>query len=160
MPEGRFMNKSISQNEVLGSVSVEAALLFSWCIPHLDRDGRIDGHPVLLRSKLFPWRQDITAESIPSLIAELAPLVRWYEVDGKAVLYFPGFRDEQKGDAWYKKEAASRLPAYSEAALDLLQSNSRPTPDPLQPNVMECNAIRSKFGLLTSFINRRAPNCG
>lgn len=129
MPDGRFISKSISDNEHLGQVSVEAALLFSWCIPHLDRDGRMDGRVRIIKSRAVVWREDITEDSIPGLIAELSPLVRWYESKGVRVLEFLGFRGAQKGDSWYKKEAASRFPGHSDSTLDLLSTYSRPTPE-------------------------------
>lgn len=126
MPDGRFVNKSISVNERLGLVSPLAAILFTWCIPHLDRDGRMAGGIAQIRGAALPLRADITDDMIPDLIRELGGLVRWYEVDGKKVLEFPGFLDEQRGGkSWYNREAQSRFPAYSGVAHDLRTSYSR-----------------------------------
>lgn len=140
MPDGRFLSKSISDNEHLGTVSAEAALLFSWCIPHLDRDGRLDGRPRVIKSRVMMWRDDIGEGDIPALLRELSPLVKWYECDGTRVLWFPGFRGEQKGDAWYNKEAESRLPPHSGDSLDLLLTDSGPSPDPVGVREVEVKA--------------------
>ena len=126
MPDGRFVNKSISVNERLGRVSPLAAILFTWCIPHLDRDGRMAGGVAQIRGAALPLRADVTDEVIPNLIRELGDLVRWYEIDGKKVLELPGFLDEQRGgQSWYNREAQSRFPPHSREARDLRTSYSR-----------------------------------
>lgn len=131
MPDGRFLAKSISHNQELASVSIEAALLFTWCIPHLDREGRMPGHPALVKSIACPMRPEITVESVPELLRSLGGrgLIRWYEVDGKQVLEFPGFKNHQRG-ARLDREAASRLPSSTcKGARDLLRTGSGPTPE-------------------------------
>jgi hypothetical protein len=126
MPEGRFVSKSISQNEELARVSFKADYLFGRCIPHLDRDGRMAGNPALVKSITCPLREEIQAEDIPELLTELAmaDFVIWYEVDGKQLLEFPRFKVHQKGMK-HDREAASRFPpSTSKKAQDLVRSNS------------------------------------
>ena len=126
MARGRMMSRRISTSEQLGRVSLEAAHLFVTAIPHLDVAGQITGNPVLLKAQVVPLRQEITAETIPALIAELAAsrghegdaLVVPYEVGGVACLWFPGFTRNQT--VYPKKEATPTLPSPP----DLLQRNA------------------------------------
>jgi hypothetical protein len=122
MPNGRFVSKSISANEQLADVSLAADYFFQRCIPHLDVDGRITGNAKILKGAVFPLRSEITAESIPDLIRELGAavdaagqsLVVWYEVGTQKVLWFPRFRDHQRGMK-KDREAPSRLPPIAAA---------------------------------------------
>ncbi len=132
MPEGRFVNKRISDSEQLGRVSLLADYLFTKCIPHLDVTGRITGNPVLLKAKVAPLRAEITTENIPDIITELAnalghegdPLVRWYEVNGQSVLRFPGFARQQKG-LKADREATSKFPEPPQIAPARTASGAR-----------------------------------
>jgi hypothetical protein len=114
MADGRFISKSISESRQLSSesVSIQAALLFSWSISHLDVEGRLVGNPVLVKAKVCPLRDDIPVSRVPAILAELvaAGLVIWYEVEGKQCLFFPGFQRQQKG-LRKRREAKSKLPA-------------------------------------------------
>lgn len=153
MPDGRFVSKSISQSEQLASVSIEADYLFARCIPHLDRDGRITGNPVLLKATVCPLRPEITAERIESLIEELAraDLVRWYACGVQKVVEFPKFRTHQKG-LKYDREAASRLPSFRSGTCEnLLRSKSGPDPDEVRLSLSEVklSEVKGTDGLLT-----------
>lgn len=128
MPDGRMVSKSIAHSVQLGAVSIEADYLFSRCIPHLDCEGRMSGHPALVKATACPLRPEITAELIPDLLRQLsgAGLVQWYEADGKQVLAFPGFKNHQRGTR-FDREAPSRYPEPpSEIAPDPLRTNSGP----------------------------------
>lgn len=111
MAEGRFVSKSIAHDLQLNSVSLEADYLFTRCIPFLDREGRMDGHPEVIRAKVCPMRSELDAESIRTALAELqgAGLVRWYRVGDRVVLDFPGFEKNQKG-LRKDREAESKFP--------------------------------------------------
>ena len=114
MAKGRFLSKTIATSRQLDGLSWRAELLFYRCIPHLDRDGRMDGDPVLVKSIVAPRNSKLPATAIPRLIHELAlaELVVVYEVEGVAVLAFPKFREHQTGMK-YEREAPSRLPPKS-----------------------------------------------
>lgn len=131
MPNGRMVSKSISLSEQLAAVSFEADFLFSRCIPHLDRDGRMAGKPELVKSIACPLRPEIEAGAIPDLLRQLGreDLIRWYEAAGKQVLEFPGFAAHQTGFK-YDREAPSRYPAFDPATcIDLLRTSSGSSPD-------------------------------
>lgn len=131
------MSKSISLSEQLEGVSLEAALLFSWCIPHLDAEGRMLGNAAAVKATAVPLRREITLKKLPLLLYELArapkddrgrPLVYWYEVQNRALLEFPGFPDHQRGQR-KNREAKSRLPGHKHPDAKDLTPNSGVGPE-------------------------------
>ena len=130
MAEGRFVSKSIATDwELNRVVSFEADYLFRACIPFIDREGRLTGHPGEVKALVCPLRENMTAEVVDRCLGELAAakLVLWYEVDGKPTLWFKGFSTHQKG-LRADREAASKLPSPQSPNLQrlttLLRSNS------------------------------------
>jgi len=111
MPEGRFLSKSISSDWNLNQCSIEADYLFARCIPHLDREGRMTGHPGQIKGLVVPLRAELDPIGVDRALGELAAagLVVWYEVEGKPYLCFPGFQKNQKG-LRAEREAASAIP--------------------------------------------------
>jgi hypothetical protein len=149
MPDGRFVSRSIAQSEQLGRVSFEADYLFTRCIPHLDRDGRMAGHPDLIKSVVCPLRPEIESALIPDLLRHLAGagLLEWYEVEGRQVLWFPGFPNHQRG-LKYDREAPSHYPARtSKEAVDLGRITSGPTPEQVRLSEVKLSEVKSKFKL-------------
>jgi len=135
---GRIINKKISLSKAVDNLSSDTCrLAFTWTIPHLDRDGRIHGDPVVLQSIVFPRRIDITSDVMESFIQEWAEagLVQWYEAEGDMWLSFPGFARNQP-NMRYDKEAESVIPPYKQET-DLLRTKDGPTPD----------LVRSKDGV-------------
>lgn len=145
MAEGRFVSRSISTNEQLATVSIEAALLFTWMIAHLDVDGSLAGSPMSIKANVVPLRDELTLKRIPKLLEELAAavdddgtsLVVWYEVGRQQVLFFPGFDGQQKG-LRKDREAPSKLPPFSGdvkvLAGQIGRSQSAPEPPSLPRN--------------------------
>lgn len=111
MAEGRFISRSIATNGQLKRVSLEADYLFGRMIPHLDREGRIDGDPDVVKAMACPLRGELTPELIGTCLAELdaVGLIEWYEVDGRQVAQFPAFKAHQRGMK-PERERASVLP--------------------------------------------------
>lgn len=137
MPDGRFLSKSISLSEQLAGVSFEAAFLFTWCIPHLDSEGRMLGNPAAVKATAVPNRKEIPIEMIPDLLMELAsapkddrnrPLIYWYEVQNRALLEFPGFSGHQRG-LRKEREAKSRLPSRKHPQARDLTAGGNTPPD-------------------------------
>jgi hypothetical protein len=143
MPDGRMLSKTIAHSTQLGAVSLEADYLFARCIPHLDKEGRMPGHPDLVKSITCPLRPEVTVATIPGLLVELGAvgLVRWYRADGREVLEFPGFGNHQKG-ARFDREADSRLPKFSTKAEDLLRINSGPAPDQVPLSEVKLSEVK------------------
>jgi len=117
VPSGRFVSRKIALNRQLAGVTLLADHLFTKCIPHLDVEGRMEGHPDQVKVIAVPFRDEIDPGIIPELLVELveAELVHWYEVEGKAFLEFPGFHRSQPG-LRKNREAPSRIPPASDPA--------------------------------------------
>jgi hypothetical protein len=95
----------------LNALSLPAYALYLATIPHLDRDGLIDAHPVKLLATVAPLRHELR-DSAAMLINEWIEigLVIRYEVTSRlSVLFFKGFRRHQQGME-YSREPASRFP--------------------------------------------------
>lgn len=137
MPDGRFLSRSIAHDLELNAVSIEADYLFARCIPHLDREGRMAGHPEQVKSICVPLRKELTAENVDWCLEELAEadLLLWYEVEGRPILEFPRFDRHQKG-LRKDREAESIFPSSkvqkAQPLTTLLRSYSGVGPEQLR----------------------------
>lgn len=129
MAKGRFISKEIARDTELNlHVSLKADYLFSRMIPHLDVEGRMEGHPVYVKATAVPMRDEFDADTVRECLSELseAGLIRWYEVGGKQYIEFPAFEDHQKG-LRKEREAESKCPpAKSNGATPLEDSGVDP----------------------------------
>ena len=118
MPKGRMLNKKISKDIEVAKLSCKSALLYSWCIPHLDVEGRIEASPEIIKGVVTPYRKDFTLSIIQQCINEIAQakdLIVYYGTTHK-YMQFLGFSKNQTINK--DREAPSEIPA--------------PTPDELQ----------------------------
>lgn len=146
MARGRMINTTVAVDRRLNTLSLESHLLYMMTVPHLDRDGLIAGDVDLLISTAIPRRRELH-DRAEELIQEwlACGLVLAYETDDTRVLFFLGFRKNNK--IQYNKEGASQFPPppgyhrtddgleedapapNSRPTLELVQSNARPTPE-------------------------------
>jgi hypothetical protein len=119
-----MLNKEISVNKKLPIVSTLSQLLFTWCIPHLDCEGKIFGNPEQIKGVVVPYLKKFTVKRIESCLIELhdAELILLYGINCKYI-YFKGFETNQRIDK--DRESASIIPSPTP---DLLQSESGLTP--------------------------------
>lgn len=110
MATGRFIDKGISVNARVNGMSRDAAFVFTWAIPHCDRDGLIEGDRRVLFAKICPMQEDLRAR-MDDIVQEWkdSGLVIEYEYREGTVLWFTGFHEHQKLSR-YEKEAPSRFP--------------------------------------------------
>lgn len=130
MARGRFISESVAKDLRLNSLSVEAELVYLMTVPHLDRDGLIEGDPDVLWGKVCPKRRQFL-DSMATYIQEWASadLVLVYDSDDGPVLWFRGFTKNQQGMR-YEREAPSRFPPPpSGKTPDKLPTNSGGSPD-------------------------------
>ena len=116
MARGRFIEKKICIDKTVNELSCfESMLGFTWLITHLDCEGRTYGDPAVVRSFVFPRRNDITVEQMESFIQEWhdAGLLIWYEIDGDKYIYFPKFKSYQVG-LNPEREAKSVIPTHEQ----------------------------------------------
>ena len=110
MARGRIISTSVAGDAALNRLSTNATLLYLQTLPHLDRDGLVTGHPILLWALAAPLRTELMDCAL-SLIDEWVQqglVIRYDGADGP-VLFFKGFRRHQ-ANMPYAKEAPSRFP--------------------------------------------------
>ena len=111
MARGRMLSTDVSVDPETQSLTLASYALYLSTIPHLDRDGLIDAHPLRLVAMAAPLRYEFR-DNAPALINEWveAGLVIRYQVSSRqSVLFFKGFRRHQQGME-YSREPASRFP--------------------------------------------------
>lgn len=110
MAQGRMIQRKISRNKDLPALislidkrmgaphGAYAALLYTWCIAHLDVDGRMHGDPLVVKGEVFP-RLQVTAEHCGAYLEAMAEigLVQYYQVEGDYWLSFCAFERSQPG---------------------------------------------------------------
>jgi hypothetical protein len=146
MAQGRMIVNAIAADKRINKLSDDTSrLAFTWLITFADCEGRTYGDPAVVRSMLFPRRQDVTIERMEDYIREwaLLGLVVWYESDGDIWISFPKFDKNQPG-LRKDREAASRIPQAPELSEDLLRSYSGATPELLPVKLKEVKGIEVK----------------
>ena len=88
MPRIRSVHPEICEDDRLPDVSAYAERTFVRLWTHLDDEGRAVDHARLLKAKLYPLHDSMTAERVEKDLCELAQagLLQRYEVDGKRYL--------------------------------------------------------------------------
>jgi predicted transcriptional regulator len=107
MASGRFLSTTISEDERLNSLSIEAQMVYLMTVPHLDRDGLINGNPSVLHGKVCPLRTKL-ASRMPKIIEEWVEselVIRYANGKGSA-LWFKGFA-KNNPLTHYNREKAS-----------------------------------------------------
>ena len=115
MADGRMLRRKIALDKDLARLSRDRTrLFFTWCLPHLDVQGRLTGDPDVLKVTVAPFLKTFTPKTIAQDIAECheVGLVRAYVVDGERYLWFPGFLKNQQLRP--DREAKSQIPAPPE----------------------------------------------
>jgi len=95
-----MLNKTISASKKFHLLSDDTCrLLATWIIPHLDKNGVYYGEPALVRSYIFPMRDDIDTDQVESYLQELegVGLMARYAANGRTWQHWPGFDDNQVG---------------------------------------------------------------
>jgi len=142
MASGRMLRAQISLSPQVNDLSIKAALLFTWLIPHVDDFGRIHADPRRIKATIVPMRDDISAKEIPSLLNEIEDksLIVLYRVDGDFYLQLTKFEKHQQG---LHKRTISKLPA-PEAANLLDSGKFREIPKNSHPTEQEQNRNRTE----------------
>jgi len=110
MARGRFLSDTVAKDLKLNSLSVEAELVYLLTIPHLDRDGLIEGDTDILFGTVCPKRRQFI-DRMGEFIQEWVHvgLVASYDSDNGPVLWFKGFAKNQLGIR-YDRETPSKFP--------------------------------------------------
>ena len=119
--------KSISQSKKLSALNSHGArLLFSWLIPHLDKNGCFFGEADVIKGLIFTRLSD-TEEEIELYLQDLetCSLIIRYTVDGDTFLNVPDFIEKQPSNFNPEREGKTTIPPITQ---DLIQNKSRLTP--------------------------------
>jgi len=111
LARGRMISKQISLDEKVDDLSDDTArLLFTWMIPHLDREGRIYGDANIFKSIVAP-RRKYSDKKIEKYLLEMEQieLIERYFVNNNAYIYLKNFEKHQLG-LRKEKEAQSQIP--------------------------------------------------
>lgn len=93
----RIIKESICVSESIDSLNWFEEVLFYRLIVNCDDFGRFDGRVPVVKNRLFPLKDNVTAKAVEGGINKLASvgLVRMYECDGKPYLCLPTWNDHQ-----------------------------------------------------------------
>jgi hypothetical protein len=100
MAKGRIIVNEITKDKRVSELDTDTSrLAFTWLITFADREGRTHGDPAVVRSMLFPRRDDITLAQVESFLQEWhdCGLVIWYRSNGDQWVQFPSFHKHQVG---------------------------------------------------------------
>jgi len=111
-----MINKAICADKKINNLSNDTSrLAFTWLVIHADKEGRTHGDPAMVRSMLFPRRDDVTVEQVESYITEWAVrgLIVRYESNDDLWIWFPNFEKNQLG-LRKEREPDSIIPPLTE----------------------------------------------
>ena len=93
----RILKESICTSDSIDSLSWFEEALFYRLIVNCDDYGRFDGRPAIIKNRLFPLKENLTAKTVAGAIEKLASagLVTLYVFEGKPYLYLPTWNHHQ-----------------------------------------------------------------
>jgi len=93
----RILKESICTSDSIDSLSWFEEVLFYRLIVNCDDFGRFDGRISVVKNRLFPLKENITAQSVKKAIDKLATvgLVALYTFEGKPFLQLPTWEHHQ-----------------------------------------------------------------
>ena len=175
MARGRFISESVAKDLRLNSLSVEAELVYLMTIPHLDRDGLIEGDTEVVYGTVCPKRR-IFIDRIGEFIREWVQvgLVTMYDSDEGSVLWFRGFTKNQVG-LRYDRETPSKFPpppGHTFGPGGIIVTSPPKTPEPEAPlippetppaqdetlNLSPVDSIRQESGTLPDVDDNCPPH--
>lgn len=98
MAKGRMLNWSVTESMKFHRLPDDTCrLMATWTISLLDAYGVFHADPVLVKSRVFPMRADVSVEQVGRYLdaMETAGLIYRFEVDGRRYQFWPGFKDNQ-----------------------------------------------------------------
>lgn len=114
MARKRMIDPSFWTDEKLGLLTPMHRLLFMGLISNADDEGRLQGHPALVKSMIFPYDVDITHQQVEKWLIDLhnEGLILIYEVGKQRYIWIPNFLKYQQ----INRPTPSKLPAPPENA--------------------------------------------
>lgn len=93
----RIIKESICTSDSIDGLTWFEEVLFYRLIVNCDDYGRFDGRPAIIKNRLFPLKESLTARAVSEAINRLASvgMVALYEFEGKPYLYLPTWNCHQ-----------------------------------------------------------------
>lgn len=95
-----MLNRETSLSLKLNAlVNDTTRLLATWTIPHLDKHGVFHADAQIVKSLVFPLRQDLSTQEVSAMLDDMerVGLIRRFTASGRTWQVWPGFADNQKG---------------------------------------------------------------
>ena len=131
----RIIKESICTSEKIGSLSDFEFRLWIGLITQADDMGRGDARPAIIKGRVFPLRERVTAKDIDSAIHGLAAkgCVSLYTVGGKPYFWFPTWGEHQR-----IRDCKAKFPGPEEADTD----SENPSCGELRQTAASCGGLR------------------
>lgn len=140
----RILKEGICTSDSIDSLSWFEEVLFYRLIVNCDDYGRFDGRTSVIKNRLFPLKENITAQSVKKAIDKLATvgLVALYEFEGKPYLQLPTWEKHQIVRAKKSKYPPfdTDLKASANICMQMQSNESKCFRNPIQSNT---NPIRN-----------------
>ena len=117
----RILKESICTSDSIDGLGWFEEVLFYRLIVNCDDYGRFDGRPSIIKNRLFPLKENLTAKAVAGAIDKLASagLVTLYVFEGKPYLYLPTWYHHQNVRA-----KRSKYPAPVGECMDVQSDDS------------------------------------
>jgi len=129
-----MLSRRVSRSDKVAALKNDTVrMIYTWLIPYLDVDGRMEANVDLLKADIAPLLKHITPAVLKNILNELHSigLIILYSINGKQYLQLTQFDEHQK-HLRKDREAPSRIPG---PAPESLRTCSGPAPESLQPNI-------------------------
>ncbi|RXZ84455.1 hypothetical protein EBB07_00060 [Paenibacillaceae bacterium] len=135
MARKRMIDPKFWEDGKIGSLEPLARLLFMGLISQSDDEGRLNGHPSLIKSSIFPYDGDITIEKVEGWLEQLSgfKLIIRYEIDFQKYIQVTNFIKHQT----INRPQVSKLPPpfteesvnvhSNDAIIELIDQNNNAT---------------------------------
>lgn len=112
MARKRMIDPSFWTDEKIGKLKIENRLLFMGLISNADDEGRLVGHPAIIKSTVFPY-DEISIKKTEEMLNNLAELkiIIIYENDNQTYIQIINFNKYQT----INKPTVSRYPQYNDS---------------------------------------------
>lgn len=117
----RYLKPGICDSDSIDKCSPLAETLFYRLLVNVDDFGRLDARPVLIKSKCFPLKEEITSKQVDDLLAELS-------INGLVIVYRKGERIFLQMQKWdnQPRSKVSKCPEYSDDCIQMYTNVCNP----------------------------------
>lgn len=168
----RIIKESICSSDTIDSLSWFEEVLFYRLMVNCDDFGRFDGRPAIIKNRLFPLKDNLTAKTVSNAVNALANsgLVVLYEFEDKPYLYLPTWNkhqsvrakkskypspeDGKKTSEIICKQMNANVPVIQSNSYSYSYSESNNSPEVQAPSVLTMPLVDgSEFDIVQSDID-------